>query len=261
MKTRWSAAFHRSRWFVLVGSIALMGLLCSDAVHAAVQEGRILLKNVLIGLDDDNLANVQIQPSPQAPNQSLNNTDILVGGIQDDVLIGLLGNDVLLGGLGDDVLIGGTEQGVTPNSDVVIGDPGDDISIWAPGDGSDAFLGGPGKDALVLGVIDRDARSVPTLDPKTRLPGAELTRSPGFCTVERVLDPAHGFEFLVRFFVRATGNLAVTIRVTDVEQVFCTAQSGGAITFADLRRSDARFEEVSPQRVGQLNRRVAKIIR
>lgn len=262
MNARWSALAHGSRWFVIVGLIALLGLFRgAGMVHAALQEGRVLVRNVLIGLDNDNLANAQIQPSPQNPNQSLNNTDILLGGIQDDVLIGLLGNDVMLGGLGDDVLIGGTEQGTTPNSDVMLGDPGDDISIWAPGDGSDAFLGGTGKDALVLGVIDRDTANVPTLDPQTRLPAAELTRSPGFCTVERVRDPALGFDFLVRFFVRATGNLAVTIRVKEVEQVFCTLQAGGAITFADLRRSDPRFEVVTPDQVAGLNRKVSRIVR
>ena len=48
---------------------------------------------VLVGRDDDNVNNPDIQPtdvpSPPGPNQSLNNTDIQVGGRGNDILIGL----------------------------------------------------------------------------------------------------------------------------------------------------------------------------
>jgi hypothetical protein len=158
---------------------------------------------------------------------------------------------------------------VAPNSDIMFGRSGNDISLWAPGDGSDAFIGGSGLDAQVFGVIDRDANNVPILSPvdgrhsKTGLPTAEVTNSPGFCTLEPVPDEAElGFAFLVRFFVRATGALAVTIRLpADVEQVFCTSEAGGAITFADLTAANPVFVEVSLAQVQQLNRTVSQIIR
>jgi len=221
--------------------------------------------DVIIGKDNDNLANSLIQPAGVAANQSLNNTDILHGGGGNDIIIGLLGNDVLDGGPGNDILIGGTEQGQTPNSDVIFGGPGNDISIWAPGDGSDAFIGGPGQDALVFGVIDRVA-NVPTLKGTAPgyphgVPTANVTGSPGFCTLVRVSDPDLGYEFLARFFVRATGNLAVTIRVVQVEQVFCTSQAGGSVTFADLTQPSPQFVEVSLDQVRQLNGTVERIIR
>ena len=222
--------------------------------------------DVVIGRDDDNQNNPLIQPAGTAANQSLNNADVLLGGSGDDVLIGKLGSDTLLGGRGDDILVGGTEQFQAPNSDVLLGDEGDDVSIWAPGDGSDAFLGGPGLDAQVFGVIDRDANNVPTLTGRARgypqgVPTANVTGQPGFCTLERLEDSALGYQFLVRFFVRATGNLAVTIRLTDVEQVFCTSQAGGQITYADLRADHPEFEVVSLEQVEYLNRTVRSIIR
>ena len=79
--------------------------------------------------------------------------------------------------------------------------------------------------------------------------------------MEEVNDPSLGYEFLVRFFVRATGNLAVTIRLAEVEQVFCTSEEGGQITFADLTQADPEFVVVALEEVEQLNRTVAAIIR
>jgi hypothetical protein len=222
---------------------------------------------VLIGLDDDNVDNPLIQPADTDVNQSLNNTDVLRGDIGNDVLIGLLGNDVLLGGPSRDIMIGGTEQGEAPNSDVILGDAGDDVNIWAPGDGSDAFIGGPGNvDAMVFGVIDRDDDNVPTLtDPVpgflNGVPTADVTGQGGFCTLESVDDPTLGYEFLARFFVRATGALAVTIRLAEVEQVFCTSEEGGQVIFADLTEDDPEFVEVSLEEVEDLNETVAQIIR
>jgi len=222
MITNAFASRGRASWLGRLGLVVAVGLVgFGDAVQAGFLQGRILLENVIIGRDDDNVDNAEIQPRVGDPNQSLNNTDILIGGIKDDVLIGRLGNDVISGRAGDDVLIGGTEQGQLPNSDVLFGDAGDDISIWAPGDGSDAFLGGRGKDALVFGVIDRDATLTPTLATDTGLPTAEVSGSPGFCTSE----------------------------------------AGGAITFADLRFYEPSFETVSLDLVRALNRKVARIIR
>jgi len=69
-------------------------------------------------------------------------------------------------------------------------------------------------DAQVFGVIDRNAAGVPTAGGSAPgfavVPSANVTGQPGFCTLERSGDP--NYEFLVRFFVRATGAMAVTVR-------------------------------------------------
>jgi hypothetical protein len=252
----------------LAGTVLMGALTCPVWSEAGVQIGTNG-DDVLIGLDDDNKANPAIQPADPADlaNQSLDNTDVLLGNNGDDVLIGLLGSDVMDGGPGNDILIGGTEQFNTPNSDTMIGGAGNDIALWRGGDGSEAFLGGRGVDALIFGNIDKDADNVPVLSPatgrhaKTGLPTADLTSQGGFCTLERVLDPDFGYEFLVRFFIRATGRLAVTLRTSQVEQVFCTSEAGRAITFADLTQPDPAFVEVTPDEVHALNATVAKIIR
>ena len=246
-----------------VGAV-LVGLAALSPGTAALLEGRDRAQ-VLIGRDDDNVDNPVIQPEGVAANQSLNNTDVVFGEGDNDVLFGLLGSDVMDGGTGKDIILGGTEQGTAPNSDVMFGGPGQDVNVWAPGDGSDAFLGDKAKDALVFGVIDRE-NNVPTLSRSRRgfpkgVPTAEVTDSPGFCTIERVTNSSLNYEFLARFFVRATGNLAVTIRVTDVEQVFCTSEAGGAITFADLTRRHPSFVEIPAHRVDNLNQTVDWIIR
>jgi hypothetical protein len=224
--------------------------------------------DLLIGLDDDNLDNPTIHPPGTAANQSLNNTDVLLGEGGNDVVIGLLGSDVMHGGSGDDILIGGPEGGVAPNSDVIFGDDGKDINIWAPGDGSDAFIGGPHEDALVIGLIDRDpndpAGRLPLLsNPVPRfphgVPGVNISGTSGTCTLERVTDPDLGFEFLVRFF-GGNGALAVTIRLSEVEQVFCPDGQGG-IVFADLTVREPEFTLVASDRLVRLNRNVALISR
>jgi Ca2+-binding RTX toxin-like protein len=226
--------------------------------------------DVLIGSDDDNVNDPEIQPPGTAANQSLNNTDVLIGGLGDDVLIGMLGSDVLIGGPGNDVLIGGIERGSQPNSDVQLGGSGNDIAIWQGGDGSDLFDGGSGRrDALVFGTIDRNPdTNVPILSPvegrhkRTGLPTANVSGQAGFCTLEAVQNPeARGFDFLVRFFSKANGNLLVTVRVRDVEQVFCTAQDSAEITFADLTERKPDFAVISPDAVRDLNPEVALIIR
>ncbi len=243
---------------------ALVG--SAGAAHAAYVKGTSG-DDLLFGLDDDTQANAQIQPVG-AVNQSLDKADVIEGGNGDDVLVGLGGADVLLGGPGNDILVGGTEQGATPNSDAMIGGDGNDIALWRAGDGSEAFVGGKGKaDALIFGNVDRDADNVPLISPttgrhaRTGIPTADVTGQGGFCTLERVQDPDAGYQFLVRFFVRATGNLAVTLRTVDVEQVYCTSQAGGQITFADLTAADPEFVVVSLDDVKKINSTVGKIIR
>ena len=246
---------------VLVG-VSLLAFLPST--QAALVSGNNF--QVLLGRDDDNTGNRVIQPAGTAADQSLANTDVLVARGVQNVLIGRAGSDVLQGGPASDILVGGPEQFARPNSDVIFGNTGHDVSVWAPGDGSDAFLGGRGKDAQVMGVIDRDAANVPTLGGRAAgfvkgVPTANLTGSPGFCTIERVADAGLGYEFLLRFFVRATGALAVTIRLSEVEQVFCTSQAGGAITYADLTAPNPQFVEVDVAKVRSLNHIVAGIVR
>src|SRR5262245_43609434 len=222
--------------------------------------------DLLIGADDDNQQNPDLQPAG-APNQTLNNTDVMDGKGGNDVLIGRLGGDVIHGGPGSDVIIGGTEQGTPPNSDIMFGDEGRDVAIWRGGDGSDVFIGGPGTDALVMGAIDRDALNVPKIFPvsgrfaATGLPAADVTGQAGFCTLEDVRGQKLGYDFLVRFFLKPSGALAVTMRVSGVEQVFCTSQSAAAITFADLRSDHPTFVEVSLDEVARLNGTVRQIIR
>lgn len=225
--------------------------------------------DVLIGADDDNLNNPDVQPVGTVANQSMDNADVLVGSQGNDILIGLRGSDTMLGGQGSDILIGGLEGGTTnPKSDVMFGDGGNDISIWAGGDGSDAFNGGPGRDALVLATVDRDG-IVPLLTEPVPgfphgIPTANATGQNGFCTLEQVpAGSTLGYSFLVRFFSKAAGNaLLATMRVDDdVEQVFCTNETTAEITFADLTEANPAFVVVSPAQVEELNPTVAAIIR
>jgi hypothetical protein len=229
---------------------------------------------LLIGTDDDNQANAAIQAAAAA-NQSLNRTDLLDGGRGNDVIFGLNGNDVIDGGPGDDIILGGPDGGAAPggppNSDIMFGGPGDDVNLWAPGDGSEAFVGGPGLDAIVFGATDREA----VADPATgvRLP-VLLAGVPGFpqgiatadvsglgnlCSIEPSPSPA--YDQLVRFRSRATGAIVATVRVKDVEQVFCTSEIGGGIAYADLTVSAPFFGLVSLPEVSALNPTVGAMIR
>ena len=193
-------------------------------------------RDVIIGKDNDNSDNPLIQPTGTAADQSLNNTDIQLGGSGHDVLIGLLGDDVQLGESGDDVLIGGPEGGAgggPPNSDVQSGGSGTDVSIWAPGDGSDFFHGGSGnRDAQVVGLIDRDpagTRNVklnPANGYSQGLPSVDVSGLNAQCTIDKVpAESELGYEFLVRFR-NAAGALVVTLRQVEVEQVFCPSTNG-----------------------------------
>lgn len=245
------------------GALLLAGVLgWATTSQAALIEGGEG-PQVLIGADDDNTANAAIQPAGAAVNQSLNNTDVIEGGQGNDVLIGLLGSDVMEGGPGNDIIVGGPDPGA-PNSDIMLGGPGFDVALWAPGDGSEAFIGGPGRDALVFGVTDRNA-GVPILSTPVAgfpfgVPTANVSGQGGFCTIEPAPSDSN-YDFLIRFFGRATGNLAVTLRTRDVEQVFCTSVAGGAITFADLREPQPSFVIVSQGEVESLNPTVGSIVR
>ena len=246
---------------------ACLGILLGQATttHAAAANDTAG-PQLLIGTDADRQDNQAIQAGAGA-NQSLNRTDVLIGGSGRDVIFGLNGSDVIDGGPGGDIILGGPDPGA-PNSDIMFGGPGNDVNLWAPGDGSEAFIGGPGRDALIFGSTDRDAVAdpdtgvrLPTL--KFGVPGfpqgiptADVSGLTNFCTIED--SPLEGFQHLVRF--RSAANaIIVTVRVSEVEQVFCS--QGNAIAFADLTRPSPAFEVVSQQEVEALNPLVAEMIR
>jgi RTX calcium-binding nonapeptide repeat (4 copies) len=254
--------------------VALLGVGLGSAhpIQAAVTDSG-KGPQLLIGRDDDNIGNVNIQAGAAA-NQSLDRTDVIEGGSGNDVIFGLNGDDVIDGGPGRDIILGGPDGGAAPggppNSDIMFGGPGDDVNLWAPGDGSEAFIGGQGRDALVFGTTDRQTDP----DPRTgvRLPTL-LFGVPGFpqgiptadvsgqvqhCTVER--SPLPGYDHLVRFR-GPTGNIIVTVRVADVEQVFCSSEEGAGIAFADLTLPSPAFVDVSQGEVETLNPLVAAMIR
>ena len=258
----------KKRILAALASFALASL-ATTTTQAALIEGT-KKADVLIAGDDDNVDNPLIQPPGTVANQSLDNADVILGGLGNDIIVGLRGSDTLRGGPGRDILIGGLEGGTTgPKSDIVFGDEGNDVNIWAGGDGSDAFMGGPGLDALVMANVDRTNGLEPILSEPVPgfpngLPTANATGQNGFCTLESIPDGSRlGYAFLVRFFSKAAGNaLLATVRVdTEVEQVFCTSQNAAAITFTDLTEADPQFVEVSLEEVDKLNHTVAQIIR
>jgi hypothetical protein len=226
---------------------------------------------LLIGSDDDRQDNAAIQAGAAA-NQSLNRTDVLEGGSGNDVMFGLNGSDVMDGGPGQDIILGGPDGGSAPggppNSDIMFGGPGNDVNLWAPGDGSEAFLGGPGRDALIFGATDREALPDPTTSVRLPtllfgvpgfpqgIPTADVSGLANSCTLEH--SPSPEYQFLVRFR-SATGNILATVRVSEVEQVFCS--QGGSIAFADLTEPAPAFVLISQQEVVTLNSLVGAMIR
>jgi hypothetical protein len=253
-------------------SVAVLGVLLGSAhpmQAALVEEGQG--PQLLIGSDDDRQDNAAIQAGAVA-NQSLNRTDVVAGGSGNDVIFGLNGNDVIDGGPGQDIILGGPDGGAAPggppNSDIMFGGPADDVNLWAPGDGSEAFIGGPGRDALIFGATDRDSAPDPATGVRLptllfRVPGfpqgiptADVSGLSNFCTIED--SPSPGFQFFVRFR-NAAGNILATVRVSEVEQVFCS--QGGAIAFADLTDPSPAFEIVTQPDVEHLNSLVAAMIR
>lgn len=257
---------------VCVCAAALVILAPAQPTQAAADDGAGNAQ-LLIGRDDDNINNVAIQAGAVA-NQSLNRVDVLSGGPGNDVIFGLNGDDVIDGGPGRDIILGGPDGGPAPggppNSDIMFGGPGNDVNLWAAGDGSEAFLGGPGVDALVFGATDREAVAdpqtgvrLPTL--RTGIPGfpfgiptADVSGQPQHCTIEK--SPLDTYDYLVRFRGPAN-NIIVTVRVRDVEQVFCTSEHGSAIAFADLTEPSPSFVDVAPFELQQLNPLVADMIR
>jgi hypothetical protein len=252
-------------------SVALVAIvLCAHPTQAQFVEGRNG-PQLLIGLDADRQDNPAIQAGAAA-NQSLNRTDVLVGGRGNDVIFGLNGNDVIDGGQGQDIILGGPDGGPAPggppNSDIMFGGQGDDVNLWAPGDGSEAFIGGPGVDALIFGATDRDAAADPTTGVRLPtlqfgvpgfpqgIPTADVSGLTNFCTVEQ--SPLPGYDHLIRFR-GAAGNIIVTVRVQEVEQIFCS-QNGG-IAVADLTQPSPVFVPVSQADVQALNPLVGAMIR
>jgi len=229
---------------------------------------------LIIGRDDDVSTNLLIQAGAAA-NQSLDRTDVLDGGSGNDVMFGLNGNDVMNGGAGDDIILGGPDGGAAPggrpNSDIMFGGPGNDVNLWAPGDGSEAFLGGPGVDALIFGATDREELADPTTGVRLPhvifgvngfpqgVPTADVSGLGNFCTLEP--SPLSTFDYLVRFRSKATNAIIVTVRVKDVEQIFCTSQTSAAIAVADLTAASPAFVDVMPPQVAILNRIVGAMIR
>jgi hypothetical protein len=271
-RPRWNSLATRTAAGALALSTVFAGFGAALPAYADFADGRSG-RDVIIGKDNDVRENPLIQLDGAA-DQSLNKTDIQLGGSGHDVLIGLLGDDVQLGESGDDVMIGGPEGGAgggPPNSDVQSGGSGTDISIWAPGDGSDFFHGGSGnRDAQVVGNIDRDpagTRNVklnPANGYSQGLPSVDVSGLNAQCTIDKVpADSELGYEFLVRFR-NAAGALVVTLRQVEVEQVFCpsTSPTGAAgIVFADLNQDNPVFRSVSLDEVKQLNPLVGQIIR
>jgi len=238
--------------------------------HASAEKSGQLI----IGGDDDTSANVLIQAGAAA-NQSLNRTDVLDGGPGNDVMFGLNGNDVMNGGPGDDIILGGPDGGPAPggppNSDIMFGGPGNDVNLWAPGDGSEAFIGGPGLDALIFGATDRQVLPDPATGVRLPtlifgvngfpqgVPTADVSGLGNFCTIEP--SPLPTFDYLVRFRSKATNAIIVTVRVKDVEQIFCTSQNSASIAVANLAASSPVFVDVTQPEVAILNRIVGAMIR
>jgi len=253
-------------------SAALVVVLLGSAypTQAALLEGG-KGPQLLVGSDDDRQDNAAIQAGAAA-NQSLNRTDVMLGGPGNDVIFGLNGNDVIDGGSGRDIILGGPDNGAAPggppNSDIMFGGPDNDVNLWAGGDGSEAFIGGPGNDALIFGATDRDTVADPETGvrlPTLRfgvpgfpqgIPTANVSGQSNFCTIES--SPSPNYQFLVRF-LSAAGNILATVRVSEVEQFFCS--QGGSIVFADLTGPSPVLVAVSQPELEALNPLVAAMIR
>jgi hypothetical protein len=257
--------------FAAALSVALLGVVPLRTQAALIDDNRAA--QLLIGADDDRQDNAAVQAgAPANANQSLNRTDFLQGGPGNDVIFGLNGSDVIDGGPGQDIILGGPDGGPAPggppNSDIMLGGPGGDVNLWAPGDGSEAFIGGSGIDALIFGATDRETIADPATGVRLPallfgvpgfpqgIPTADVSGLSNFCTVEK--SPLAAYDYLVRFR-GAAGNIIVTVRVKDVEQVFCS-QDGG-IAFADLSQSLPTFVPVSQEQVQSLNQLVGAMIR
>ena len=257
-----------------------------DSLNVSETKGK-----TIIGGDVNTTDNPLVQPTDPAlagggKNQSLNFGDVVMGSYGNDILIGGLGIDTLLGKTGHDILIGGTEDFNPENRDRAFGGKGQDAFIWAPGDGSDYFNGGPGTDVIIFGKLaEKNGADSPKftvekdknfdgifLDPTTGLPLADVTGSPGFCTIldKSNQDPKElakiGVDHLVRFSLRGKANefdagtqkedngLRVSLHLKNVEYVVCTPRSGGEIEVLDIRVQPAVKASLSdlPARIQKL---------
>lgn len=250
---------------------AALGL--AHPMQAARSVDRTQRAQLLIGSDQDNINNPAVQAGAAA-DQSLGRTDVIEGGPGNDVIFGLNGNDVIEGGPGNDIILGGPDGGPAPggppNSDVMFGGPGDDVNLWAPGDGSETFIGGPGLDAEVFGATDRDTVADPATGVKLPtllfgvdgfpqgIPTADISGLAQHCTLEP--SPLPAYDYLLRFRGPAN-NIIVTVRLKDVEQVFCPSGSATGIAFADLTAGTPVFVNVSQAQVKALNPLVGAMVR
>lgn len=242
---------------IAVGAIAAVGLAVpmASGFTAPGTPGR----DVHIGLDNDNADNPFVQPPGVAAKQHMDDTDILSGRGNQDLLIGKLGDDVLFGGPGGDIMVGGPERFTTPNSDVMVGDGGDDVNIWAPGDGSDAFLGNDGHDTMIFAPFVTQTNGDLKLERfgVRRIPRVDIGGLPPLsCTIVPVpAEEKLGVDFLVRFNVN--GAITVTVRLNDVERVFCPSPQEGYAVVADLTDAHPAFE---PVRLGSIRGVVGAIL-
>jgi hypothetical protein len=228
----------------IVGAAVATLVVALQPAGAALQAGRTFARNVLVGADNDNAANTFIQPANVAAKQHMDNTDILLGGVRGDLLIGMKGADVIEGAQSSDITVGGVEKAQAPNADVLSGGSGDDVNIWAPGDGSDAYLGGSGYDTHISAPLVLDGERVALFPAGYRqVPHVSIDAKPQFtCTVERVpSELGLNFDYITRFL--ANGNLAVTIRLQDVERVLCPSPNAGKVLVATLAGSKPTFVE------------------
>jgi RTX calcium-binding nonapeptide repeat (4 copies) len=207
---------------------------------------------VHFGLDNDNANNTFIQPPGVTAKQHMENTDVLFGRGGDDLLIGRLGSDTILGNEGRDILVGGPEGAPNPpgpNSDVLIGDQGSDINLWAPGDGSEVFIGDEDanrKDVDVM--VFAPFRFNPTQKLSTygnrKIPMVKIDEQTFTCTLDKLTPTAKdGTQFLARFR-NAQGGLIVTVRLKDVEHVFCPSTKKGYAKVAYLDAKVPAFKEI-----------------
>jgi hemolysin type calcium-binding protein len=224
---------HRAAVVAVLSAAAVAGV--ATGAYASIAPGTPG-NDVTLGADNDNAGNAFVQPPGVAAKQHMDNTDVLFGRGANDLLVGNLGSDTLVGGPGDDILAGGPENFTAPNSDVLLGDEGNDVNIWAPGDGSDAYVGDLGYDDMILAPFVKNANGSLRREYRNgrQVLRVDIDAKPQFaCRIDPVPPTQNlGAQYLVRFF--AGGNLAVTIRLKDVERVLCPSPWQGRVRVAAL---------------------------
>lgn len=225
-----------------MAAVAVTGVTTANAAFQVGTGGN----DTIVGLDNDNVNNTFIQPAGVTAQQHMDNTDVMFGTNGHDLLIGKLGGDTILGGPGDDTMAGGPEAFQAPNGDVLLGGPGNDINIWAPGDGSDFFAGEHGVDTMVFApfVTKPNGDLLLRWFGGGQVPVVDTGGNPAFtCEIVKVPHTQKlGAQFLVRFLVN--GNLAVTVRQRDVENLVCPSPNEGKALVASLKVAHPTFKEV-----------------